>query len=370
MSSIRTRLTIRFAALMLTLMAVFAAAVYFARRKGVEREARGPRHHAWRPGGAILRATQRAGSEQIIVSDSLVGSVLNQEVARLLMEIPGYLIVFDDETGRRLYTSRAVIDLNFLPPSLAQREMAQRDIDAFENSLTQVEKSQRAVRVALRNGDVVLVERRNSDPIFGRRRVIAGVNVRQFDDSPREVLGSALLMLPLILLVAVGGGYVIAGRAVRPIDRITTEVEDITDGRSLHRRLAVESTGDEMTRLTTTLNAMIGRLETSFGALRRFTADAFARTQDAARGDARRRGARHAAPSHSPDQLVALEEALQQTTRMADLVDSLLTWPVPTRGASICTARSSLEPLVREVDGDRVDPRGRRRARRDDAGDR
>ncbi len=299
---------------------------------------------------AILRATQRAGSEQIIVSDSLVGSVLNQEVARLLMEIPGYLIVFDDETGRRLYTSRAVIDLNFLPPSLAQREMAQRDIDTFENSLTQVEKSQRAVRVPLRNGDVVLVERRNSDPIFGRRRVIAGVNVRQFDDSPREILGSALMMLPFILLVAAGGGYVIAGRAVRPIDRITTEVEDITDGRSLHRRLAVESTGDEMTRLTTTLNAMIGRLETSFGALRRFTADASHELKTplaVMRADVERA---MQLPSHSPDQLVALEEALQQTTRMADLVDSLLTLARADEGRfDLHREVVPLEPLVREV---------------------
>ena len=39
-------------------------------------------------------------------------------------------------------------------------------------------------------------------------------------------------------------------------------------------RLSVESSGDELARLTTTLNAMIGRLEQSFGALRRFTADA------------------------------------------------------------------------------------------------
>lgn len=350
MSSIRVRLTVRYAALMLTLMAVFAGAVFFARRAGVQREAAQLARTHGDLAVAILRATQRAGSEQIIVSDSLVGSVLNQEVARLLMEIPGYLIVFDDETGRRLYTSRAVIDLNFLPPSLAQREMAQRDIDTFENALTQVEKSQRAIRVPLRNGDVILVERRNSDPIFGRRRVIAGVNVREFDNSPREILGSALMIFPFVLIVAAGGGYLIAGRAVRPIDRITTEVEDITDGRSLHRRLAVESTGDEMTRLTTTLNAMIGRLETSFGALRRFTADASHELKTplaVMRADVERA---MQLPSHSPDQLVALEEALQQTTRMADLVDSLLTLARADEGRfDLHREVVPLEPLVREV---------------------
>ncbi|MEP7380356.1 MAG: HAMP domain-containing sensor histidine kinase [Gemmatimonadota bacterium] len=350
MSSIRARLTFQYAALMLALMGVFAGAVFFARRAGVQREAARLAITYGDLAVAILRATQRAGSEQIIVSDSLVGSVLNQEVARLLMEIPGYIIVFDDETGRRLYTSRAVIDLNFLPPSLAQREMAQRDIDTFENSLAQVEKSQRAIRVPLRNGDVVLVERRSSDPIFGRRRVIAGVNLRTFDNSPREILGSALLLFPFVLVAAAGGGYVIAGRALQPIDRITTEVEDITDGRSLHRRLAVESTGDEMTRLTTTLNAMIGRLETSFGALRRFTADASHELKTplaVMRADVERA---MQLPSHSNEQLVALEEALQQTTRMADLVDSLLTLARADEGRfDLHREVVPLEPLVREV---------------------
>ena len=73
------------------------------------------------------------------------------------------------------------------------------------------------------------------------------------DHSPREILASALMILPVVLLLSAGGAFVIAGRAVRPIDRITTEVEDITDGRSLHRRVAVESGGDEVVRLTTTL---------------------------------------------------------------------------------------------------------------------
>ncbi|MCC6774055.1 MAG: HAMP domain-containing protein [Gemmatimonadaceae bacterium] len=350
MSSMRARLTIRYAALMLTLMGAYAGAVYAARRAGVQREAAQLAVTHGDLAVAVLRATQRAGSAQIIVSDSLVGSVLNQEVARLLMEIPGYVIVFDDETGRRLYTSRAVIDLNFLPPSLAQRELAQRDIDRFENALTQVERSRNAVRVPLRNGDLILVERRSSDPIFGRRRVIAGVNLRDFDNSPREVLGSALIVFPFVLVVAAGGGFLIAGRAVRPIDRITSEVEAITDGRSLHRRLAVESTGDEMTRLTTTLNAMIGRLETSFGALRRFTADASHELKTplaVIRADVERA---MQAQTQTTEQLVALEEALQQTTRMADLVDSLLTLARADEGRfDLHREVVPMEPLVREV---------------------
>jgi hypothetical protein len=67
-----------------------------------------------------------------------------------------------------------------------------------------------------------------------------------------------------------------SGRSTRSFN----EVEAISDGRSLHRRVAAGEGGDELSRLVSTLNAMIGRLETSFSALRRFTADAKPRTED------------------------------------------------------------------------------------------
>jgi two-component system, OmpR family, sensor kinase len=143
---------------------------------------------------------------------------------------------------------------------------------------------------------------------------------------------------------------VIAGHAIRPIDRITSEVEAITDGRSLHRRLGVESSRDELARLTTTLNAMIGRLEQSFGALRRFTADASHELKTplaVLRADVER--AMHVA-TQSNDQLVALEEALEQTTRMADLVESLLTLARADEGRfDLHREPIPLEPLAREV---------------------
>jgi signal transduction histidine kinase len=70
---------------------------------------------------------------------------------------------------------------------------------------------------------------------------------------------------------------------------------------------------------------MIERLETSFGALRRFTADASHELKTpltVMRADVERA----MSPVFTPtEQAVALEEALQQLTRMADLVDSLLT---------------------------------------------
>src|SRR3989441_4239876 len=69
-------------------------------------------------------------------------------------------------------------------------------------------------------------------------------------------------------------GSWISRRALAAVDQIITEVREITDGRSLHRRLAEPLMKDELGRLAETLNQMMTRLERSFAALRRFTADA------------------------------------------------------------------------------------------------
>ena len=349
MSSIRAKLTLRYAAVMLASLLVFATALYWARRAGIVREAETQAEVYANLAVSILRRTQSAGSEQVIVSDSLVGPVLNQQVARLLDEIPGYLIVIG-ENGRRLYTSKRDNDINVLPAGLPHREMQAADADAFERAVTEVQQGGGRATATLRNDVVVMVEKRSGDPVFGGRRVVLGVSVSQFDTSAREIVGSVLVTLPLVLLISIGGAYIIAGRAIRPIDRITSEVSAITDGRSLHRRLGVESSGDELARLTTTLNAMIGRLEQSFGALRRFTADASHELKTplaVLRADVERAMNVHA---HSNDQLVALEEALQMTTRMADLVDSLLTLARADEGRfDLHREPVALEPLVREV---------------------
>jgi signal transduction histidine kinase len=155
---------------------------------------------------------------------------------------------------------------------------------------------------------------------------------------------------PFVLLVSIGTAYFLAGRAFRPVGRLINEVEAITDGRSLHRRLAIDETGDELARLGGTLNEMIGRLETSFAALRRFTADASHELKTpltVLRANVERA---MSAPLGAPEHWEALEEALQEITRMADLVDSLLTLARADEGRfDLYREPVTLEPIVREV---------------------
>jgi heavy metal sensor kinase len=80
-------------------------------------------------------------------------------------------------------------------------------------------------------------------------------------------------VFPLGLLLAGGGGWLLARRALQPVDRLTQAVRRITS-EHLQERLPETGTGDELDRLAGTLNDMLARLEDSFHQIRQFSADA------------------------------------------------------------------------------------------------
>lgn len=82
-----------------------------------------------------------------------------------------------------------------------------------------------------------------------------------------------LLMIPGVLVLAGLGGYWLSSRALRPVDRITSEAESI-GVQDLSRRIEVPRTGDELQRMAEVWNAMLERLEGSVQRIRQFTADA------------------------------------------------------------------------------------------------
>jgi heavy metal sensor kinase len=92
------------------------------------------------------------------------------------------------------------------------------------------------------------------------------------DAELHELLVAILIGLPIALVVSAIGGYSMARRALRPVEQISAQAQTISAER-LGRRLPVESS-DELGHLARVLNDLLGRLETSFEHMRRFTADA------------------------------------------------------------------------------------------------
>ena len=79
--------------------------------------------------------------------------------------------------------------------------------------------------------------------------------------------------LPLAVIIITLGGFWLVRRALKPVEQITRAAESITQ-HNLTERLPVAHTGDELERLSTSLNRMIARLDDAFQNSQRFVADA------------------------------------------------------------------------------------------------
>jgi heavy metal sensor kinase len=82
-----------------------------------------------------------------------------------------------------------------------------------------------------------------------------------------------LVFAPLLLLVAAGVGYWMSRRALSPVDALVQTARKVS-GTNLSSRLQKLETGDELQRLSDTLNEMLDRIETAFLRVTQFTADA------------------------------------------------------------------------------------------------
>lgn len=81
-----------------------------------------------------------------------------------------------------------------------------------------------------------------------------------------------LLAIGLLFLISLVVGWVIAGRALAPVDRISQVAREI-EASDLSRRIALPGPDDELTRLASTFDGMLDRLEGAFKSQRQFLAD-------------------------------------------------------------------------------------------------
>jgi signal transduction histidine kinase len=89
----------------------------------------------------------------------------------------------------------------------------------------------------------------------------------------RNLLIAGAIALGIMTVVAVLLGWVIAGRALRPLRVITAATRRISAD-SLHERLTMTGPRDELTELADTIDGLLARLEGAFAAQRRFVANA------------------------------------------------------------------------------------------------
>jgi heavy metal sensor kinase len=160
-----------------------------------------------------------------------------------------------------------------------------------------------------------------------REQLEEGGNAGTSEERVAQELGEVLLVLvlglPPIVVLAGVGGYVLARRALAPIDHLGAEARRMTAER-LHERLSVPNQKDEIGRLAAVVNDTLARLELSFEQLRRFTADASHELRTPLSvirgiGEMNLRETRTAAEYKD-----AMGSMLEEVDRLTRLVDSLL----------------------------------------------
>ncbi len=93
------------------------------------------------------------------------------------------------------------------------------------------------------------------------------------DDTLRAMLVASLVALGITGVAAGGFGWLLAGRALRPLQDITATARRVAD-RSLHERIALDGPDDEIKDLADTFDQMLERLDRAFDGQRRFVANA------------------------------------------------------------------------------------------------
>jgi signal transduction histidine kinase len=93
------------------------------------------------------------------------------------------------------------------------------------------------------------------------------------DKLPHQLLIASLIALAIMTVISVALGWLVAGRALRPVREMTAAAQRISED-SLHERLALDGPKDELKELGDTIDGLLERLEVAFVAQRRFAANA------------------------------------------------------------------------------------------------
>jgi signal transduction histidine kinase len=336
MKSLRQRLTVWYTAALLATLLAFGFTLYIDRRISTARELDERLALEASLSAYWLTGSQRV-LERLVTPDESGVPKLDPGIAAYFEAFRDYLIVADPE-GRPLFISETARALPFAS--------VQRMIEPLREIPVQREYGTYSPDPSIGALRYVL------QPVSAAGQVGGILVAASFDSivyGPSALLRSMLVAVPVVLTASLLLGYAL-GRSMKPLETMVLELEAISDGRSLHRRLPVPKTDDEVARLALSANRMFARLEQSFVALHRFIADASHELKTPLM--VLRAGVERALtnPRNPPENLEALDNALAEITRMSEMVENLLTLARADEGrAPLSVEACDLRELVNEA---------------------
>ncbi|HET9794619.1 MAG TPA: ATP-binding protein [Thermoanaerobaculia bacterium] len=294
--TVRARLTLWYCAVLGAVLAAFAGVSYFAIARAIRAE-----------NDASLADTGHelsAAFERLALDESGLARTV-----RLDFRYSDRALFVFDSTGRLAASSRS-------------REISEADRDALARRVAAGARGAFTIRGASAGGGV----RAFAFPVTVVSTSFVAVVARNLDDQSRRLRAAAAALfsgIPLAILAAGAGGYVLARKSLSPVLRMSRQARRI-GASSLGERIVVDNPRDELGTLAETLNELLARLEAAFASQRRFMADASHELRTPLAILQAESDVALSRPERSPEEYREALEVVQKTSRkLSQIVEDL-----------------------------------------------
>ena len=265
-----------------------------------------------------------------------------------------------DWLARRIGASATLFQTRDLSGAIQDRSpnLGGNELPLSEAGLAAVRDGRFWTEAAVIDSDRLLV---HSRALATRGQIVGVIQAARSLDEYDQSLATLRMALfaggGLGLLVAFGSGWLLAGAALRPIDRVTQTAAAIGAERDFTRRVEYNGPNDEVGRLATTFNAMLTELHAGYRQVahalqtqRRFVGDASHELRTpltTIRGNLEL--LRREPPIDPADRLAVLRDTIDETDRLSRLVGDLLALARADAGWKPALDVVPVAPLVEEV---------------------
>jgi heavy metal sensor kinase len=259
----------------------------------------------------LLRRAQQIASTILEELPSKGKSYVANEIQmRYAPELNERVIRITDANGQLIYASPNATLLTTTPsPSIPDATSNARPVYLEESSGKDELLRVVVVSHRLANGNVYSIE--------------VGAPETDITTALHSLILTLMLGFPMLIGVAILGGYSLLGKALRPVDEIVGAAERITY-KNLNERLPVPQTGDEFEHISQALNRMIERLDEAFQIANRFSADASHELRTPLTIIQGELEVLANDPSLTPEKVERVGDILEEVERLSHIVEGLL----------------------------------------------
>jgi len=187
-----------------------------------------------------------AEEEEIVPRDE----IWRQIYEHTLLNPKKQFIQITDTRGRRIYKSPTLEDDSLFYPDIPTDHILLVNTTGFKNV---------SLRLAVTQTE--------------RMKIYVAYPLQELNEVLENLFSHFLILAPIAVLLSIALGWFLANKSLKPVDEMTKTARAIT-AQNLEQKIPHSGVNDELGRLASTFNEMIGRLRASFDQIKQFSIDA------------------------------------------------------------------------------------------------